>query len=137
MERTLTNLIEHAPWREAVTFRDTWPHEYVLSEKDGQQELLNAIYPLRCPIVADDLQNHRAKRSQASQPQFENGSVYRQNRPTNVYGRQNHLRDVARGPVSPSFTILATSSNISGGNPNCHRDVAGPLGLPRCDAPRR
>ena len=26
-----------------MTFRETWPHEYVLSEKDGQQQLLGAI----------------------------------------------------------------------------------------------
>jgi hypothetical protein len=26
----LTELIADAPWREAVTYRDTWPHEYVL-----------------------------------------------------------------------------------------------------------
>ena len=31
----LTELIDSAPWREAVTYRDTWPHEYVLSKKDG------------------------------------------------------------------------------------------------------
>ena len=40
----LTELIACAPWREAVTYRDTWPHEYVLSVKDGQRELLDAIY---------------------------------------------------------------------------------------------
>ena len=40
----LTELIARAPWQEAVTYRDTWPHEYVLSEKDGQRELLDAIY---------------------------------------------------------------------------------------------
>ena len=28
----LTELIARAPWREAVTYRDTWPHGYVLSE---------------------------------------------------------------------------------------------------------
>ena len=39
----LTELIARAPWREAVTYRETWPHEYVLSERDGQQELLNAV----------------------------------------------------------------------------------------------
>lgn len=39
----LTELIEAAPWREAVTYRDTWPHEYVLSEKDDQRELLAAV----------------------------------------------------------------------------------------------
>lgn len=39
----LTELISRAPWREAVTYRDTWPHEYVLSEKDRQQELLEAV----------------------------------------------------------------------------------------------
>ena len=43
MPRTLIELITQAPWREAVTYRDTWPHEYVLSEKDGQQELLAAV----------------------------------------------------------------------------------------------
>ena len=40
----LTELIASAPWREAVTYRDIWPHEYVLSKKDGQREFLNAIY---------------------------------------------------------------------------------------------
>ena len=44
MNTRLTELIARAPWREAVTYRDTWPHEYVLSEKDGQRELLDAIY---------------------------------------------------------------------------------------------
>ena len=39
----LTGLIARAPWREAVTYRDTWPHEYVLSERDGQQDLLDAV----------------------------------------------------------------------------------------------
>ena len=29
--------------REAVTYRETWPHEYVVSGKDGQQELLAAF----------------------------------------------------------------------------------------------
>ena len=40
---TLTELIARAPWREAVTYRDTWPHEYVLTEKDTQRELLAAV----------------------------------------------------------------------------------------------
>ncbi len=39
----LKELIDRAPWREAVTYRETWPHEYVMSEKDGQGELLKAI----------------------------------------------------------------------------------------------
>ncbi len=43
MNANLTDLIRNAPWREAVTYRDTWPHEYVLTEKDGQQELLEAV----------------------------------------------------------------------------------------------
>ena len=34
----IMSLIAQAPWREAVTYRETWPHEYVLSEKDGQQD---------------------------------------------------------------------------------------------------
>ena len=29
-----------APWREAVTYRDSWPHEYVVVKKDGQEDLL-------------------------------------------------------------------------------------------------
>ncbi len=32
-------LIGKAPWREAVTYRETWPHEYVLLRKDNQREL--------------------------------------------------------------------------------------------------
>ena len=39
----LPELISRAPWREAITYRDTWPHEYVLTERDSQQELLDAI----------------------------------------------------------------------------------------------
>ncbi len=39
----LTELIAAAPWREAVTYRQTWPHEYVLTAKDGQQSLLAAV----------------------------------------------------------------------------------------------
>ena len=39
----IAELIGRAPWREAVTFRDTWPHEYVLSRKDGQRELIELV----------------------------------------------------------------------------------------------
>ena len=39
----ITQLIARAPWREAVTYRDTWPHEYVLSRKDDQRELIEAV----------------------------------------------------------------------------------------------
>ena len=39
----LTHLIAAAPWREAVTFRETWPHEYVLLNKDGERELMQAV----------------------------------------------------------------------------------------------
>ena len=39
----LTELIAQAPWREAVTYRDTSPHEYFLLQKDGQRELLQAV----------------------------------------------------------------------------------------------
>lgn len=38
-----TELISSAPWREAVTYRDSWPHEYVLSRKDGQRELFKVV----------------------------------------------------------------------------------------------
>ena len=40
---SITELIARAPWREAVTYQETWPHEYVLTEKDGQQDLLAAV----------------------------------------------------------------------------------------------
>ena len=43
MASKLKKLIDSAPWREAVTYRKTWPHEYVMSEGDGQGELLDAI----------------------------------------------------------------------------------------------
>ena len=39
-DRHIMELIAHAPWREAVTYRETWPHEYVVIQKDAQQELL-------------------------------------------------------------------------------------------------
>ncbi len=43
MAPNLAKLIAHATWREAVTYRDTWPHEYVLTEKDDQRELLGVL----------------------------------------------------------------------------------------------
>lgn len=43
MTQRLTELIARAPWREAVTYRDTWPHEYVLTRKDNQRDLLAAV----------------------------------------------------------------------------------------------
>lgn len=43
MSVTLTELIRSAPWREAITYRDTWPHEYVLSRKDNQGDLFEQI----------------------------------------------------------------------------------------------
>ena len=39
----LTDLIAAAPWREAVTYRDTRPHEYVLPQRDGQRTLVEAV----------------------------------------------------------------------------------------------
>ena len=43
MVATLKEMIDSAPWREAVTYRETWPHEYVLLQKDGQRELMVAV----------------------------------------------------------------------------------------------
>lgn len=45
---TIQELIQAAPWREAVTYRDTWPHEYVLSIKDQQEELFQAVCTRMC-----------------------------------------------------------------------------------------
>ena len=39
----IMTLIAQAPWREAVTYRDTWPHEYIVIQKDKQQVLLSAF----------------------------------------------------------------------------------------------
>ena len=39
----IMGLIALAPWREAVTYRDSWPHEYVVIKKDCQQALLAAF----------------------------------------------------------------------------------------------
>ena len=39
----ITELIGRARWCEAVTYRKTWPHEYVLSRKDGQRELIELV----------------------------------------------------------------------------------------------
>ena len=39
----IMELIHRAPWREAVTYRDTWPHEYVVVKKDRHEKLLAAF----------------------------------------------------------------------------------------------
>ena len=36
-------LIARAPWREAVNYCDSWPHEYVVIKKDAQHNLLAAF----------------------------------------------------------------------------------------------
>ena len=43
MRPILTELVKGGPWREAVTCGDSWPHEYVLSEKYWQRDLLAAV----------------------------------------------------------------------------------------------
>ena len=48
--RDVVALIAHAPWREAVTYRDSWPHEYVVVKKDGHEALLVAF----CARIAAD-----------------------------------------------------------------------------------
>ena len=44
----LVELIDSAPWREAVTYRETWPHEYVVIKKDKQEELLAEVCKRFC-----------------------------------------------------------------------------------------
>ena len=44
----LVDLIKVAPWREAVTYRDSWPHEYVLLIKDSQADLFGEICRRMC-----------------------------------------------------------------------------------------
>ena len=39
----LTELIAAASWRWARTYEDTWPHEYVLLQKDGERDLMQAV----------------------------------------------------------------------------------------------
>lgn len=39
----IVGLIARAPWREAVTYRHSWPHEYVVVKKDAQEALLAAF----------------------------------------------------------------------------------------------
>ena len=43
MPDSIMELIARAPWREAVTYRETWPHEYVLTETHNQWDLLAAV----------------------------------------------------------------------------------------------
>ncbi len=47
-ESSVVDLIERGPWHEAVTYRETWPHEYVVIKKDGQQELLAEVCRRLC-----------------------------------------------------------------------------------------
>ena len=47
-ESSLVDLVASAPWHEAVTYRDTWPHEYVMVKKDGQRELFEAVRARMC-----------------------------------------------------------------------------------------
>ena len=48
--------------------------------------------------------------SQSPQPHLEDGTTYRPLRPTNVYGRQNHLRDVVGCSVIFGTAILHPES---------------------------
>ena len=75
----ITDLLARTPWREAATYRETWPHGCMVIQKDGQQELLAAfcqcilrgegvegrffrqyLFPGRLQILDDDgLHRHR------------------------------------------------------------------------------
>ena len=39
----IMELIGAAPWREAVSYRESWPHEYVVVKDDGRQEPAPAL----------------------------------------------------------------------------------------------
>ena len=39
----MMELIASAPWRSAVTYEATWPHEYVVITRGDQEELMNAF----------------------------------------------------------------------------------------------
>ena len=47
----IIELIARAPWREAVTYRDSWPHEYVVVKKDGQEAPLAAFCQVPVPVL--------------------------------------------------------------------------------------
>ena len=47
-EPGIADLIGRAPWREAVTYRNTWPHEYVVIKKDKQELLLAELCKRFC-----------------------------------------------------------------------------------------
>ena len=36
-------MIGRAPWQEAISYADTWPHELVLSNTDDQRELFELV----------------------------------------------------------------------------------------------
>ena len=52
----IMDLIARAPWREAVTYRETWPHEYVVIQRDGQQELLAEF--CRRVLLGEGVESH-------------------------------------------------------------------------------
>ena len=39
----IMDLTQRAPWHEAITYQNTWPHEYVMAKRDGQEALLAAF----------------------------------------------------------------------------------------------
>ena len=57
----LVELIEKAPWREAITFRKTFPHEYVYLIKNKQAELYLEICKRMCDGEAIEGQFFRNK----------------------------------------------------------------------------
>lgn len=61
--RGIVELISEAPWREAVTYRKTWPHEYVVIKKDGQQDLLAEVCRRFCAGEGVDGRFFRMKNS--------------------------------------------------------------------------
>ena len=43
-EHEQTELSARDPWREPLTYRNSWPHEYVSQKKVGQPKMLNTVY---------------------------------------------------------------------------------------------
>lgn len=55
--------IARAPWREAVTYGETRPHEYAVVQTDGQQELQTEF--CRCVLRGEGIEGyffHRTRR---------------------------------------------------------------------------
>ena len=108
----ITGLIDRAPWREAVTYRDMWPHEYVLSRKDGQHELVELV-----------VARFRAGEGVAALSPIRRLPSTGNRKPYSMAARPSTIQHSWPDPPPHPYSFVLTASRVLDSGPVTHQDL--------------